>query len=86
MCCATLYLRNKVYRIGLNMNKELRDFQRMLRDGGLALLSLKRTGKHYKATIEGPDKRKLVYVLANSASDCRAAMNCKRDITRFFNN
>ena len=69
------------------MDKDIRDFQRMLREGGLALISLKRTGKsHYKATIEGPDKRKMVYILANSASDHRAAMNRNREIARFFNN
>lgn len=68
------------------MDKDHREFMRMLKDGGLKLLSFTRTGKHYKATIEGPDKRTMTYVLASSSSDHRAAMNRKRDITRFFNN
>ena len=69
------------------MNKEIRDFERMLREGGLKLVALTRTGKsHYKATIEGPDKRKMVYVLANSGSDHRANKNRDKDIARFFNN
>ena len=69
------------------MNKEIREFQRMLREGGLRLLSLERTGKgHYKAHIEGANKKRMTYVLANSASDYRAAKNRDRDITRFFNN
>ena len=69
------------------MDKELREFQRTLKDGGLRLLSLARTGKgHYKAHIEAPDGRKLTYVLANSASDHRAAKNRDRDIARFLNN
>jgi hypothetical protein len=59
---------------------------RMLKGGGFTLLALQRNGKHYKATIEGPDKRTMTYVLASSSSDHRAAMNCKRDIARFFNN
>jgi hypothetical protein len=69
------------------MDKNIRDFNRMLDSGGLRLLALTRTGKgHFKATIEGPDNRKLTYILANSASDHRAAMNCKKEISRFFNN
>jgi hypothetical protein len=69
------------------MEKNIRDFNRMLDSGGLCLLALTRTGKgHYRATIEGPDKRKMTYILANSASDHRAAMNCKKEISRFFNN
>lgn len=68
------------------MDKDKREFMRMLNAGGLRLLSLRRNGKHYKATIEGPDKRTMTYVLASSSSDHRAAMNCKRDIARFFNN
>lgn len=69
------------------MEKDMREFQRMLRDGGLRLLALKRTGRgHYKAQIEAQDGRKLSYVLACTASDHRAALNRKKDITRFFNN
>ena len=69
------------------MNKEIRDFERMLTTGGMRLAALTRTGKgHFKATIEAPDKRKMVYILANSGSDYRATKNRDRDITRFFNN
>jgi hypothetical protein len=69
------------------MDKDIRDFQRMLKDGGLRLLALTRTGKgHYRAQIESQDGRRLTYVLANSASDHRAALNRNRDIARFFNN
>jgi len=77
----------KMYRIGQNMDKDIREFQRMLSSGGLRLLSLKRTGKgHYKATIESPDNKRMTYFLANSASDHRAATNRNKDIARFFNN
>jgi len=69
------------------MEKNLREFQKMLRDGQLKLLSMERTGGgHYRATIEAPDGRKLVYVMSSTASDHRAATNRKRDIKRFFNN
>ena len=69
------------------MEKDIRDFQRMLKDGGLRLLALTRTGRgHYRAQIEAPDGRKLHYVLASTASDHRATMNRNKDIARFFNN
>jgi hypothetical protein len=77
----------RMYRIGQNMNKHIREFQRMLQGGGLRLLSLTRTGKgHYKAQIQGADNKRMTYILANSASDHRAAANRDRDISRFFNN
>jgi hypothetical protein len=76
-----------MYRIGQTMNKDIREFQRMLSSGGLRLLSLTRTGKgHYRAQIEGADNKRLTYILANSASDHRAATNRNKDIARFFNN
>ena len=69
------------------MDKDLREFQRMVKDEGLRLLALKRTGRgHYKATIEDSTGKQLNYVLACTASDHRAALNRKKDITRFFNN
>ena len=69
------------------MNKDIREFQRMLKSGGLRLLSLTRTGKgHYRASIEGADNKRITYILANSASDHRAAANRNKDIARFFNN
>lgn len=77
----------RMYRIGQIMNKNIREFQRMLQGGGLRLLSLSRTGKgHFKAVIESPDNKRMTYILANSASDHRAAANRDRDISRFFNN
>jgi len=69
------------------MEKHVRDFEQVLKEGGLRLLSLSRTGKgHYKATIESPDKRRMVYILASSTSDGRSSKNYRADINRFFNN
>lgn len=68
------------------MDKRKREFGRMLKKEGLSLVSLTRQGKHYQATIEAADNKRMTYILANSASDHRAAMNCKSDIKRFFNN
>ena len=68
------------------VDKSKREFIKMLQGEGLRLLSLERKGKHYRAVIESADKRRMVYTLANSASDHRAAMNGKSDIKRFFNN
>lgn len=69
------------------MEKHIREFQKDLEEGGLKLLSLGRTGKsHYKATIQAPDGRTMVYTLANSPSDHRAAKNRNKDVKRFFNN
>lgn len=68
------------------MDKDKREFAKMLQGEGLKLLSLERKGKHFKAVIEAADKKRMTYTLSNSASDHRAAMNCKSDIKRFFNN
>lgn len=67
------------------MNKSKRDFDKMLQGEGLNLLSLERRGKHFKAVISDGTKR-MTYTLSNSASDHRAAANCRSDIKRFFNN
>lgn len=69
------------------MQKHVRDFKRMLDGEGLRLLALKqaRSG-HYKAHIADDKGNTLTYTLAVSAADHRAALNCKKDITRFFNN
>lgn len=69
------------------MEKHIRELKRALEKDDLRLIDLKRTGKgHYKATIEAPDKRRLIYVLACSSSDRRAETNRLQDIRRFFNN
>lgn len=68
------------------MDKSKREFAQMLRGQGLRLLSLTRKGRHYRAVIEAADNKRMTYILANSASDHRAAANCKSDIKRFFNN
>ena len=67
------------------MDKDLREFNKELSQGGLRLLKMSRTGKgHHKAEIVDATGRKLVYVLASSNSDHRAVANRKRDISRFF--
>lgn len=68
------------------MDKDKREFVKMLQGEGLRLLSLTRSGKHYKAVIEAANKKRMTYTLSNSASDHRAARNCKSDIKKFFNN
>jgi uncharacterized protein YifE (UPF0438 family) len=68
------------------MDKNKREFLQMLRGEGLTLLSLERKGKHWRAVIEAANKKRMVYILSNSASDHRAAANGKSDIKRFFNN
>ena len=68
------------------MDKNRREFSKMLKKEGLSLVSLTRSGKHYRAVIAAQDKRELVYTLANSASDHRASRNAESDIKRFFNN
>jgi len=69
------------------MDKDIREFEKSLRDGGLRLAALTRTGRgHFRAVIESPDKRKMVYILANSGSDHRATKNRDKDVKRFFNN
>ncbi len=68
------------------MDKDIRDFNKMLSTSSLCLLALKRTGKgHYKATIRDAQGKQMIYVFASSPSDHRAAENRKRDIKRFFN-
>lgn len=68
------------------MDKDLREFQKMLQSNELSLRALTRTGKgHYKAVVAHPDGRTMTYVLGSSTSDHRAAANRKRDILRFFN-
>ena len=69
------------------MDKDLREFQRMVQGEGLRLLSLKRMRSgHYKAQIQDSTGKTLTYTMAASASDYRAALNRKKDIKRFFNN
>lgn len=69
------------------MDKDLREFQKMLQSNELTLRAMTRTGKgHYKATVAHKDGRTMTYVLGSSTSDHRAAANRKRDILRFFNN
>jgi hypothetical protein len=68
------------------MDKDKRAFVNMLEGEGLRLLSLARKGKHWRAVIESADNKRMTYTLSNSASDHRAAANCRSDIKRFFNN
>ena len=69
------------------MKKHMREFHHMIKTEGFKLVDMTPTnGGHYKATIEGPDGRRMVYTLSSSSSDHRAKLNRKRDIVRFFNN
>lgn len=69
------------------MDKSIKEFKDVLKSRELKLLSLTRTGKsHYKAILENPQGKRMVYILSNSPSDHRSRHNVEATIKRFANN
>lgn len=69
------------------MEKHLREFNKSMAAEQLKLVTMVRTNSgHHRAVIENSEGKRMVYVLAGTASDQRSTKNRLADIKRFFNN